>query len=505
MGNAFLLTLKKIKRMNLLFATSELFPLIKTGGLADVCQSLPVALKKKGLNVTLVLPAYRSVRAKLPAPLAQYRIEDDFIAEDARVFEQRLPGTEIPLLLVAVGDLFDREGGPYVDEQGQDWPDNAVRFAQFCRVVVALLAGRCQPMLPLFDAVHCNDWQTGLIPALIAQEALPVRSLFTLHNLAYQGNFSRTVFESLALPESWWHYERLEFHGQFSFLKAGIVFADTVTTVSPTYAREILAEPLGCGMSGLLQHYRHKLHGILNGADYDLWNPARDPFVRFHYDIDTLPEKLHNKLDLQRQLGLRLGKSVLLAGMVSRLVYQKGVDAVLTLMQRLLQAEPSVKIQWIVLGSGEPFFEEALRALAQQHPDRLAVIVGYDEALAHRIEAACDLFLMPSRYEPCGLNQIYSLRYGTLPLVRATGGLADTVVDTGDASLTQGTATGFVYFGESAEDLQHCLQRAMHCFGNASDWRKIQGTAMRQRFGWEQSAERYIELYSRSFITQETP
>lgn len=471
--------------MNLLFATSELFPLIKTGGLADVSQSLPLALRQAGVDVTLVLPAYRSVLVQLPEPLARWPVNDAFVPAETVLLENRLPGSDLRLLLVQPGDLFDREGGPYSDAKGLDWPDNADRFAQFCRVVVALLAGRCgaEPFSAgHFDVVHCNDWQTGLVPALLALEPVPVRSIFTIHNLAYQGLFSRAVFERLALPEAWWHHDRLEFYGNFSFLKAGIVYADAITTVSPTYAREILEEPLACGMGGLLQYHRHKLQGILNGADYSLWNPAADSHLRFHYDVDSLPEKLHNKLDLQRSLGLRLGKSIPLLGVVSRLVYQKGADWIIDCMQSL-QGE---KLQWVVLGTGDRQHEQQLLALARAVPKQIAVTIGYDEAMAHRIEAAADLFVMPSRYEPCGLNQIYSLRYGTLPLVRATGGLADTVTDCID---------GFVYQGDTASDLEQCIRRAISYFSKSKTWEKMQRNAMGQRFDWQQSAQSYLALY----------
>lgn len=473
--------------MNVLFASSEIFPLIKTGGLADVSQSLPLALQQAGNSVTLIMPAYRSVLAQLPKPLAQYAVDDAFVPASTLVLEYRFPGTELNLLLVQPGDLFDRDGGPYVDRNGKDWPDNAQRFALFCRVVVALLAGRIDATdaMPPFDVVHCNDWQTGLIPALVANEQLPVRTLFTIHNLAYQGIFPRAVFDELALPDEWWRYDCLEFFGNFSFLKAGVVFADVITTVSPTYAQEILSEPLGCGMSGLLQYHRHKLYGILNGVDYELWNPATDPHVRFHYDADNLPEKLHNKLDLQRSLGLRLGKSLPLIGLVSRLVHQKGVDWIVEAMQSLLPE----KVQWVVLGSGDKDMEQQLLALAQRAPKQVAVIIGYDEALAHRIEASSDLFVMPSRYEPCGLNQIYSLRYGTLPVVRATGGLADTVVD---------GVSGFVYVGDSADDLEQCLRRAISYFSKSKTWEKFQRAAMSQCFDWQQSAQQYLALYRAS-------
>lgn len=476
--------------MNVLFATSELFPLIKTGGLADVSHSLVNALAQAGVDVTLILPGYRSVREKLPAPSASYRFDDAFLPQDLVVLEYTLPDHGVRLLLVDCPDLFDRAGGPYADGKGNDWPDNALRFGIFCRAITALLAGRCT-LGDRFDVVHCNDWQTGLVPALVQYEALPVRSILTIHNLAYQGIYTRSEFDELSLPDQWWAFDKAEFFGNFSFLKTGIVYADSITTVSPTYASEILQEPLACGMSGLLQYHRGKLHGILNGADYAVWNPAADTLIRFHYDADNLAEKLHNKLDLQRSFGLQLGKSIPLIGLVSRLVHQKGVDWVIDVMTRMA----TDKVQWVVLGAGDKAFEQQLLELARLHPRQIAVTIGYDEALAHRIEAGADLFVMPSRYEPCGLNQIYSLRYGTLPIVRATGGLADTVTDTQADTLKAGTATGFVYAGETADDLEQCVRRAIGYFGKRKLWEGVQRNAMARQFDWQASASAYIALY----------
>lgn len=476
--------------MKILFATSELFPLIKTGGLADVSRSLTTALQREGMEVDLILPAYRSVWAKLPDPVAVYHFTDAFLPPGVMLLEHHLPDTGQRLLLVHCPSLFDRDGGPYGDDQGHDWGDNAQRFAVFCRAIVALLAGRCQ-LAAGYSLVHCNDWQAGLVPALLKHEGLPVGSLLTIHNLAYQGNFSRTAFETLMLPAHWWAYDKLEFYGRFSFLKAGIVFADRITTVSPTYGREILQEPLGCGMSGLLQYHQNKLCGILNGADYDIWNPASDPLIRFPYDADSLAGKVLNKLDLQRSLGLTPDVHIPLVGLVSRLVHQKGVDWIAEVMASMR----TENLQWVILGSGDKTLEDRLLALATDHPASISVTIGYDETLAHRIEAGSDLFAMPSRYEPCGLNQIYSLRYGTLPVVRATGGLVDTVTDTTPATLRDGSATGFSYHGDSARELEQCVRRALSYFPQSTVWETLQRTAMAQRFDWKLSAQHYIQLY----------
>lgn len=478
--------------MNVLFITSEIYPLVKTGGLADVSGALVNALLQCDIHVTVILPGYASVREKLPSPVASYALNDDFLPTDFTLHEHVLPDSGARLLLLDAPGWLDRTGGPYVDASGADWTDNALRFGFFCRAVTALVAGR-STLHERFDVVHCNDWQTGLVPALLHHEGVQVRSVFTIHNLAYQGIFGREAFDALHLPPSWWSYDQVEFHDNFSFLKAGIVFADSVTTVSPTYAREILDEPMGCGMSGLLRYHRQKLTGILNGADYDIWNPSTDPLIPHHYSVGELGKKAANKRDLQTRLGLKPLKTVPLIGMVSRLVHQKGVDWVIAVMAAL--AEAGERVQWVVLGAGDKALEQSLQQLATRYPQQIAVVIGYDEALAHWIEAGADLFVMPSRYEPCGLNQIYSLRFGTLPIVRATGGLADTVVDTSADSLAKGTASGFVFNGDTDADLAECVKRALSYFGRPKQWQRVQRNAMLQCFDWSTSAQRYVAIY----------
>ena len=476
--------------MNILFVTSEVFPLIKTGGLADVSYSLPKALEQLGHRVTVMLPGYRSVKNKLGEPDNRYILQDGFLRQDIVLSEFRTSPLGLPLILVESESLFDRDGGPYERGNGEAWADNADRFAQFCRAAVSWLTNT-DAERESYDVVHCNDWQTGLIPALLSLHSLPIKTVYTIHNLAYQGVFDRNTFQQLQLPESWWHMDALEFYGNLSFLKAGIVYSDWGTTVSPTYADEILREPAACGMAGLLQHYQRKLVGILNGADYEVWDPKTDPHILFHYDSQDLEQKQKNKLDLQHISGLRLSKSAPLIGLVSRLVEQKGIDWVLAAIEATL----GEKVQWVILGNGTPIYEQQLLALAEAHPKTISVTIGYDEALAHRIEAGSDLFAMPSRYEPCGLNQIYSLRYGTLPIVRRTGGLADTVVDVDDASLAQGTATGFVFDEPDAEAFVTTVLRATGMYSKRKTWERIQQTAMAQCFDWQHSAQSYLELY----------
>lgn len=478
--------------MKILFAASEAQPLIKTGGLADVCGSLPVALKQMRHDVRLILPAYREavaragnlrVAADLSLPGTPYPV---------RLLEGRLPGSTVTLYLVDSPPHFYRNGGPYSGPDGRDWPDNAERFALFCRAVVAVATGRAGlNWLP--DVVHCHDWQTGLVPALLSYEPQRPITVFTIHNLSYQGLFAWHQFQALRLPLDLWSMHAMEFHGMFSFIKGGLVFADWLTTVSPTYAREITTPHYGCGLEGLLQHRASHLVGILNGIDYSVWDPAHDPLIPRNYDADSLHLKAENKTALQRHFGLPEDPDAVLLGHVGRLVEQKGADLILAVLPELLQE----RIQLVVLGSGQPEFERSLSAAATRYPGHLGIRVGYDEALAHQVEAGADMFPMPSRFEPCGLNQIYSLRYGTVPIVHRTGGLADTVVDATAATLADGTATGFVFDKPAPHALLQALRRALRLYEQKNVWRQIVVAGMRQDFSWNRSARQYVELYRR--------
>ncbi|HEY0721837.1 MAG TPA: glycogen synthase GlgA, partial [Gammaproteobacteria bacterium] len=336
-----------------------------------------------------------------------------------------------------------------------------------------------------------NDWQSGLVPALLEREATRPATLFTIHNLAYQGLFPWETFARLALPRELWHMEALEFHGQLSFIKGGLVFADRLTTVSPTYAREIRTPAFGYGLEGLLNHRAERLSGILNGADYALWDPAGDPFIPAHFTPADLSGKAKVKRALQRHFGLAEQTDTPLLGVIGRMVEQKGIDLIADAIPNLLDAG----VQLAILGSGLPHYEQLLRSLAARHPQRIGLHIGYDEPLAHLIEAGADLFLMPSRFEPCGLNQIYSLRYGTLPVVRRTGGLADTVVDTGPATLGSGKATGFVVNEATSAALAATVRRALGYYRQPKVWRQLIGNAMAQDFSWHSSARDYLALY----------
>ncbi len=344
------------------------------------------------------------------------------------------------------------------------------------------------------DIVHAHDWQAGLVPALLAKETTRPATIFTIHNLAYQGLFSYDTFLSLNLPASLWSLHALEFHGQMSFIKGGITFADRITTVSPTYAREIQTPEHGCGLDGLLRHHTARLSGILNGIDTREWNPARDPQLASRYSIHRLTHKLPNKTALQQEFNLPVDTDVAVFGMVSRLVEQKGVDLLLEALPSLM----ALPLQIIALGSGEAQYEQELRAQAKRYPEQLAVLAGYDEAVAHRIQAGADCFLMPSRFEPCGLSQLYSLRYGTVPIVRRAGGLADTVTDATPDALAANTATGIVFDAPASAALVHAVKRALALRQNARLWKQMQLAGMRQDFSWRHSAAEYVQLYDQA-------
>ncbi len=475
--------------MKVLYVTSEAWPLIKTGGLGDVGGSLPPALLAEGIDVRLLLPAYPSAIAQAE-PLKQIATLDlhPFFRPVVRLLEGRLPGTRVKLWLVDCPPAFNRAGNPYHNDKNQSWPDNAERYALFARVASAIALGktnlRWQP-----DVVHAHDWQTGLVPALLSTEVSRPATVFTIHNLAYQGLFPRATFDALQLDPKLWSFEALEFHDQMSFIKGGLVFADRLTTVSPNYAREIQTPGFGHGLDGLLRWRSDVLHGILNGIDTHTWDPSRDPHLASHYSAARPAGKLPNKLALQTEMGLPPSEQPML-GLVGRLVWQKGIDLVLELLPALARRG----VQLVILGSGEQKYEAALRLAAATHTEWLAVRIGYDEGMAHRIEAGADLFLMPSRFEPCGLNQLYSLRYGTVPVVHRVGGLADTVTDTDEAG-ADGVANGFVFDPESPVALLATLDRALACYRQPVRWAALQHAGMRADFSWQRSAAAYVELY----------
>ncbi len=473
--------------MNILFASSEVFPLIKTGGLADVSAGLPLALQKSGQDVRIVMPGYPQALARGGRLQTVAEFEQDF---PGRLLQGRLPGSRLPVWFVDIPEYFQRAGGPYATAGGLDWPDNAERFAAFSRVVCRLAQNRLGLDWPV-DIVHANDWQTGLVPALLSREKTRPASVFTIHNLAYQGLFPWETFNRLKLPQELWSVDGLEFHGRLSLLKGGLVFADQLTTVSPSYAKEIQTPQFGYGLEGLLRHRAKDLHGILNGVDYRQWNPARDPHLAANYSRTRPQGKRTNKQALQQCFGLPQNAHIALVGMVGRMVEQKGFDLVLHALPWLLQ-QP---LQLVILGSGDKRLESELLAAGRRHPERIGVKIGYDEALAHLLEAGADIFLMPSRFEPCGLNQIYSQRYGTVPVVHRTGGLIDSVVDTTPETLAAGTATGFHFSPAEPEPLAQAMARAVEYYQQPEYWHRLVDAGMRADFSWQRSAAQYLALY----------
>jgi starch synthase len=474
----------------ILFIASEAHPLMKTGGLGDVVGSLPVALKSLRADVRLLMPAYRDAVARAGKLKTVTTLNIPGLDAPVKILEGRLPGTTVITWLADFPKAYDRPGNPYLDSDGQPWPDNAMRFALLAHAGSALALGKSritwQP-----DVVHCHDWQTGLVPVLLAQHAKQPATVFTIHNLAYQGLFPRQTFTALALAPKLWSPEGLEFHGQMSFLKAGLVFADRLTTVSPNYALEIQTPEFGAGLDGLLCHRAAHLRGILNGIDDAAWNPATDRLLRKTYSFASVQGKTANKLALQQQLGLTPGPETPLLGMVGRLVHQKGIDLLLEALPVLMRRP----LQLVVLGSGEPAYETALREKVERYQGRLAVHIGYDEKLAHRIEAGADMFLMPSRFEPCGLNQLYSLRYGTIPIVRRVGGLADTVIDATKDETGSGRATGVLFQDAGVDTLIAAVDRALALWRDRDGWKRLMRAGMRQDFSWRRRAGEYLKLY----------
>ncbi|MCX7170486.1 MAG: glycogen synthase GlgA [Proteobacteria bacterium] len=430
-----------MKKLKVLFATSEIAPWVKTGGLGDVCGALPQALRQLGVDVHVLLPRYPALAQAFPAAEVIAELDQLGGALPPASLRQAKTSTGLPLLLLDCPALYDRPGNPYLDPEGLDWHDNAIRFGLLSRVA-ALLGSAANPLPWQAQLIHCHDWQTALAPAYLKYLGRArAATLLTVHNLAFQGLFAATTLAELGLPPQAWQIDGVEYHGSLSFLKGGLQHADWITSVSPGYAREIQTDAEGMGLAGLLRWRSDCLSGILNGIDDDLWNPASDPQLTANYAAGSIHGKAANKAALQHRLGLAEDAGMPLLGVISRLTEQKGVD----LLPQIATELAALPAQLAVLGSGSHELEQAFLDVAADHPGQFAVNIGFDEGLAHQIEAGADMFLMPSRFEPCGLNQMYSLRYGTPPIVRSTGGLADSVVDCVPAALATATANGFVF------------------------------------------------------------
>jgi starch synthase len=481
--------------MRVLEVASEAVPFAKTGGLADVAGALPDALSRLGCDVTLVIPAHREALAKgLPIEPTgiEFEVPIGTRRPVAKILKGSLPESNVNVFLVANDDFFDRAtlyGG------AEDYADNSERFIFFSRAVMEF-AGR---QSSAFDIIHCHDWQTGLVPAY--QKLLyadwpavgSARTLMTIHNMAYQGLFWHWDMLLTGLDWKYFNWQQMEYHQQLNLLKTGIVFADAISTVSPTYAREIQQEPGGCGLAGVLAARGGAVSGIVNGIDTYAWNPATDSLIpRRFSEQDVAEGKYAARVALAAKLGHAAPTARPLVAFVSRLASQKGVELVIELITRIAGTG---RAQFVVLGNGDPAYEEALRRTAATFPGAVDVIIGFDEGLSHLIQAAADMVVVPSLYEPCGLTQLYAQRYGAIPVVRATGGLADTVIDTNPDTLREGRATGFVFEAFETGALVHAVERALEAHANADLWSGLVRHVMRQDWSWDTSAREYLRLF----------
>ncbi|MDR3671734.1 MAG: glycogen synthase GlgA [Holophaga sp.] len=472
--------------MRILHVATELFPYVKVGGLADVLAALPAAQRSLGADARVLLPGFPALIQGIPGLEPAFAGADLMGLGPARCLLGRT-GNGVPIYLLDCPALFDRPGGPY-EESG----DSHRKFGALALAAADLaMAGDNQGWRP--ELVQAHDWQAGLVPALLAQRGADrPRTVMTIHNLAYQGLYPRALLPELGLDPSCFHPGGVEFYGKINFLKAGLAYADRITTVSPTYAAEIQLPAGGAGLDGLLAQRSRDLSGILNGVDYRVWNPATSPHLEVHFDSRLMSARKINKNLLQRAMGLEETADVPLFAVISRLAEQKGLDLVLENIAYLIQ----LNAQLLVLGTGAPELESGFHAAALAHPGQVAVDLGFDEGLAHRILAGADVVLVPSRQEPCGLTQLYALRYGALPLVRRTGGLADTVVDADAQSMMDGTATGFVFNEPNSWILGETIGRACQLYRqDPKAWLRIQRRAMAQDFGWESAAREYLDLY----------
>jgi starch synthase len=479
--------------LRVLHAAAELYPWVKTGGLGDVMAALPPTLAALGTDVRLVLPGFTEfLDAFALTEIA--RLRTPFAVERVRIALARLPDSPVAAYLVDHPAFYDRPGTPYQAPDGSDWPDNHRRFALLGWVAAALAQGADPEWRP--DLLHGHDWHAGLASAYLRAQGAAVPSVFTVHNLAYQGFFPGQFFGDLALPSGFFATDGVEFYGGLAFIKAGLFYADRLTTVSPTYAREIQTPSFGWGLHGLLHTRAGELTGILNGVDPAVWSPENDLYLPVPYSAaaDDLVDKADAKEALARRFDLDLDGADAggpLFGAVTRLTPQKGLDLLLAALPGLIGAGGRL----VLLGSGDAGLEAGFRAAARTYPGKVGVEIGYDEALSHLIIGGSDSIVVPSRFEPCGLTQLYALRYGSPPVVRRTGGLADTVIDATDANLADGSATGFVFDDEAPEALLGALRRAIALYDDRAAWRRLMRQGMRSDFSWTAAARQYQALY----------
>lgn len=481
------------ERLKILFASSEVAPLAKTGGLADVSGSLPKALKSLGHDVRVVMPFYKMAKKKVKS--TQKLVNSLIVPISDRMVKGSVEQTkldgDLPVYLIKKDTYYNRDE-LYTTSNG-DYKDNAERFTFFSRAVLEML--RHIDFKP--DIIHCNDWQTGLVPTYLKtlykdQEPYrDIKTIFTIHNLGYQGIFWALDMHLTNLPWDIFNINGIEYYGNISFLKAGLVYSDALTTVSNGYSNEIQTLEYGLGMDGILRFRKDDLHGILNGADYSNWSPEKDPYIVAEYDKTNLENKTKCKVDLLQEFGLKGKATTPVIGMISRLADQKGFDILAEAMDKLMKMD----IIFILLGTGEPKYHDMFTLISDKYPKKTGIKIGFDNALAHKIEAGSDMYLMPSRYEPCGLNQIYSLRYGTIPIVRATGGLDDTITDI-HADPRKGY--GFKFNNYTSKSIEETVKRAVAYYSHKEAWAQLVWRAMSMDFSWEKSAKSYVKLYQQT-------
>ena len=462
--------------MRILYASSEVAPFAKTGGLADVAKSLPRALGHIGCELSVVMPYYRCVK-EMGLNVQPFRLgEFEFL---------RRKDTEGDYIFVVNDEYYMRDN--LYSEPSGDYSDNDLRFSHFSRAITHLATrGELKP-----DVIHLNDWQTGLVPVYLRLQSAAIKTLFTIHNIGYQGLFSKDSLEKVGVPRSFFKINGLEYYGKISFLKAGIVYSSAVSTVSEGYKKEILTKKFGCGMEGILKTRKKDLYGIVNGVDYNDWDPGVDRFIRSKYGPDSIENKLDCKKDLIKSVGLpALTEKRPLIGVISRLAEQKGIDLIVEAAKDIIELGASV----VILGTGDEKYNILCKDMALRYPGYVSSSITFDNALAHKIEAGCDMFMMPSRYEPCGLNQLYSMRYGTVPIVRATGGLDDTIID---LEKDPARGNGIKFSEATCKGLVTATARAISLYKDKNRWQKIVKSIMRQDFSWETSAGHYKELYGK--------
>ncbi|ORE98488.1 glycogen synthase GlgA [Aurantimonas sp. 22II-16-19i] len=475
--------------MQILAIASEAFPLIKTGGLADVAGALPFALAAHDCDVVTMLPGYPVVLKAIETAGADVAVLplEPVLGGAARILAVTLHG--LKLFVLDMPELYDRLGGPYTDAGGHDYADNWRRFAALSKAGAMVAQGAVPGFLP--DIVHVHDWQAALTPVYLAASNRPrPKTALTIHNLAFQGNYPAAIFPQLELPPTSWSIEGVEYYGNVGYLKGGLHACDVVTTVSPTYAKEIVTPGGGMGLDGLLLGRGSRLVGIVNGIDTTVWDPAGDPAIAAPYSARNLKPRVHDKRALEGEFGLRREDGPIFA-VVSRLTWQKGLDLVADICDEIVARG----VRLVVVGSGEAMIEGAFQAAHSRHPDRVGVRIGYDETLSHRVQAGADAILIPSRFEPCGLTQLYGLRYGCIPIVAKVGGLADTVVDANYAAVNAGAATGVIFPSPTTDALLEAIDRSLELYADAAVWRKMQVAAMKADVSWDKSAALYAGLY----------